>query len=437
MITAHQLVERALSSGARDAEICRDSIIRKEVFFEKNEIKSIRADERTDWGVRAFIGGRAGFASTNDVSMLEETVDEAARIARASDDDPFNGLPASERVYPVSGLVDEKEVSLSEIVSAGIKLVETAKKYDARISVDSAAFSWEKYEVEIVSSQGIACRQQRTMTSYFIMGVAVSANDVSSFDYSENIGIRWDQTTENIEKDAIRFAKAVKDSLGARPVPAFTGFALLSPETSVMIPSLINFLVNARNVQERRSRFAGKLGQKIASEMFTLIDDPEEPETVWSRAFDREGVPARKMPIITGGVLDTFIYDTYAGRKHGRKSTGHASGSAASAPSISLHAPKLMPTHHLSELWKMVERGVYIRRFSGNADPVSGIISGLVKGGRYIEDGSAIFPVTDTMIHLNLDSLFNGICAVSYEKEPTFAGCLPYVLVQNVDILGK
>jgi len=432
-----RLVDRACRSGATDAEVVRITTETREAFFERNALKSIQTDLIDTWGVRVLVGKRQASVATNDADHLDDAVTEGVRIARSSEEDPYAGFARPVPVEQVPGLCDPRQVALTEVLDAAVALVEGARRIDRRVSVDSAGVTHSRHRIQIVSSTGIAVEEETTSASAFIFGMAADEQEVSSFDYASDEDVRWEALAGRLAAQGERFARAVLSALGAQPADTFRGYALLGPEVTADLIDALEFLVSARSVQEGRSRFAGKLGLPVAAEVFTLTDQPRIAGMPRSRSFDREGVPTRPLTVIERGRLRSFLYDTRTARKDNVSSTGHAAGGTSGQPTPALHAPRIEGTTPLEEMVRIVDRGVRVRRFSGNINPVNGIFSGLVKGGHLLEDGTVSHPLTDTMINSTLDDLLAGIVAVSHETEPTSWGPLPWLLVSNIAIVGK
>ena len=423
-----------------EAEIFIEREKKKRVFFEKNELKTLNQDEYTGIGLRVFLKKKQGFAHTNDLSRIEELVEEAVNLARNSQEDPYVGLPDPEEVEMVEDLYHEdvEKTTLEDTLRLGKNLVEIPRKVDSGISIDSAEVVVSSREKRILNTKGLSLTERKSTVRYFVMGMAVEGEKVSSFDYRVGGDVKIEGIEDKIKESAESFAKDILKTLGARTCESFKGSVLLSPDAFAMIFAMpISSLINAESVQERRSPWAGKLGEKVASDVLTFIDEPRKPSSIFSTSFDREGVPTRRTVIIENGVLKTYIYNTYTARKENRKSTGHASGWYRSMPSISVISPSFVSTLPLKKIFEKIDKGIYVRRFSGNANPVSGVFSGTVKGGRFIEKGEKTFPLIGTMISGSIFESLKRISAVSEEKEITSFGELPYVLVEDVSVVSK
>jgi len=414
--------------GAQEAEVFRVDSCTKIVVFENNTLKSLHSASETTYRLRAIIENRMGCYTTNNEKLLLPCCHKVVEMAKASTPDPYAILPAGQPIKPVENLYDETEVKLTEVLKNGYRLVETFRKYDTRLSVDSAMLQVSWHHLNIVNSRGVKAQESRSCSRYFLMGLAAENTNVSSFDYRINAAVSWSKIVEKIEEDALSLARDICQSLAARTIPSFTGYLLLSPETVSDFISALEYLLYARNVQEKRSAFAGKINQPVASFSLTLSDEPLRPGLPWSASFDSEGVPTRSLTVIEKGVLLSYLYDTYAAARENASSTGHAGGK--------MYSPVLKPNSSLKEMYRNISRGLLVRRFSGNISPVNGVVSGVAKGGWYIENGQLLHPVSQTMITGNFFQMLKNIVAVSEETEPTFSGYLPYLQINDVDILG-
>lgn len=141
--------------------------------------------------------------------------------------------------------------------------------------------------------------------------------------------------------------------------------------------------------------------------------------------------------IIDDGILRTYLYNSYTARKEGRSSTGHASGGARTVPGIGPTNLLVKPGQRSKEeLISDVKRGILVTRFSGFPEPVSGELSGVVKGGFLIEDGKLTRPLIETMISGNLFELLAKISGLSRETERISTLVAPHIRIEDVSITG-
>ena len=433
-------VKKSLGFGADEAEAFLIQGREISVRAENNEIKIATSQVEDGIGIRVFSNRGLGFASVNVLNekQIEAAAQNAVSLSKGSPKDEYNLLPEPEQIKRVPGLYDEKAEGLG--IDKAISLVEemlaTARGYDARVTVDRAMFKANVARRAIVNSKGIMEEDPESYFMYFVTGMAVDGEEVSS-SYD-----RFDSTRQveeiDVKKIALEFAKSVIASLGAKKGETFKGTVILSPNAvaELMMGTIIHS-INADNVQKGMSKWAGKLEERVASPLLTIEDNGLLGGGAASHSFDREGLPPTPLKIIEEGYLRTYLYNTYSARKEGRRSTGHASGGARAVPSIG-------PTNLMvkagdkskDELISEIKEGVLVTRFSGFPDPVSGDFSGVVKGGFLIEDGEITRPLIETLIAGNLFELLPRISGLSRETERIESLVAPYIRIEEVSITG-
>jgi PmbA protein len=195
-----------------------------------------------------------------------------------------------------------------------------------------------------------------------------------------------------------------------------------------MMQDVISHSINSDAVQKKSSHFAGKVGRKVSSDVLTVEDDATNPDGLGASSFDREGVPHRRNVVIEKGVLKKFLYNTYTAKKDGVKSTGNASGSTGSPPSVSTTNFIVRPGRQsLDTLVSEMKSGIIISRFSGNVNPVNGDFSGVVKGGRLVKNGAVQHAVKEVMVAGNVFSALRRLDGISRERKIIYDSMLPYM----------
>ncbi len=429
-----EIINHGLAYGADEVQVSKIFGKSKTTAFENNSLKTLRSDESSAFSVKTIVDKKMAVVSTNNLTNLKAVVEESVLLAKNSEKDEFNSFPEnSNNIVAIEGLKDDTDVSLADTLDAAKELVNSAVKFDPRVVVENAEIEHSDVTCFLANSKGLEREESRSYASFFILGMATDGKEVSSFDFGGGKEVFWNETFKSLLEKGRKFANGVVSSLGAKPAPSGKMFALLSPDFSVNFLSYLDYLISARRIQENVSRFKGMLNKKVASEVLSIIDSPHKTRSPFSEAFDAEGVPTQKLQIIKKGILEKFIYDTYSAKKEGCKSTGNSFGGT----SLGLHAPEIEGTMSLVEMKKIVDKGVFIKRYSGDINPISGVCSGVLKGGKYMEKGENVHSVTDTMINADYFEMLNNIVAISFEKEMTFSGPAPYVLIKNIDVIGK
>jgi PmbA protein len=312
-------------------------------------------------------------------------------------------------------------------------MLKSAKSYDSRVSVDSGNFNSQVFTHALVNSNGIELREKASVFSWSIMGMAIEAAEISSFDYQ--VGGSHYIKDIDVYNTAIEFAETVVKSLGTRKIEeSFKGEMLLTPmAANEMIEEVVAYAINSDAVQKKSSQFAGKLGKQVASDLLTVEDDATNVDGLNASSFDREGVFHRRNLVIEKGVLKKFLYNTHTANKDGVRSTGNAGGSTSSPPTVSTTNFLVKPMRSsVDTLVSEMDRGIIISRFSGNVNPVNGDFSGVVKGGQLVMDGEIKYAVKEVMVAGNVFEALHRLNGISRERKAIYGSILPYMRLDGI-----
>lgn len=434
-------VEAALRAGADQAEVYASASRQVKVGFAKNDLDTISTARETTLGVRVFIDGRLGFATTNRPEDLAQTAAEAVGLARCSPPDPHNGLPAPQPVPATGHLADPALVALGpqDLARLGSELLAMVRGLrdprlpDGQVTVDTMDLSLHDEARAVASSTGVAQAHRGALASGSVFGMALLDGQPGSFSYDGDAVRHPDQLHPALDAAFRRFARHCLGALGAGRGESFRGPILVPAEvvSDLLVGNLVEAL-SADAVRQGTSPFAGRLGERIAVPGFTLVEGgaglPGQPLC----PFDREGLPRQRVALVQDGVLAGFLYDAYEARHAGTRSTGHAGGGASSLPSVSAACLSLAPGDAAVDALRQMDRGVIVTRFSGTVDATSGDFSGVVKGGFLVEHGEAR-PIQETTLAGNLWKALHQISAMSAETS-LFFGTQRYPALRIEDI---
>jgi PmbA protein len=429
-------IKEAEAQGADDAEAYAAVSAESEVSIENNDLKQAKSQAISSIGIRVLLNGSLGFYSVNRLSKddLKGAVSMAIKVARVSPKDRYNSLPSRSKVRLLKGIYDRKAESFEASDAAGLaaEMLQAAKSYDSRVSVDSGNLASAVATHALANSNGTELKERISTFSWSIMGMAIEDSDVSSFDFQSG-GSHFVKDID-ARRASVEFAETVVNSLGPQRITSFRGEMLLTPSAvNELVEEVISYSINSDRVQKKSSQFAGKLGKKVSSELLAVEDDATNTEGLGAASFDREGVPHRRNVVIEKGVLKKFLYNTYTARKDGVRSTGNASGSTSSPPSVSATNFIIQPGRSsLDALVSEMENGIIISRFSGNVNPVNGDFSGVVKGGRLVKNGEIKHAVKEVMMAGNVFDALRHLTGVSREQKAIFDSILPYMRFDNV-----
>jgi PmbA protein len=209
--------------------------------------------------------------------------------------------------------------------------------------------------------------------------------------------------------------------LGAVKPPSIKCTAVFDPRTAATLLAIIGGSLSGEEVVRGRSFFANRLGEVVASPLFTLLDDPTDARHYGASVFDGEGLACRRNVMIERGQLKAFVYDTVSARRAGTTSTGSAvRGGIAGSPSAGCRALALAPGEiDQAGIFSSVGHGIFVDSIVGvhsGVNPVSGDFSVGVTG-LMIRDGQLCEPVREITIASTLQRMLLDIVHVGSDVE--------------------
>jgi PmbA protein len=444
---AKRAVEAALSAGAGDAEGYASEESGREVRVHGGEVESLTAATQRGVGVRAWIGGRVGYAFGTDLSEAGVTAiaARAAEAARIADEDEFAGAPGPEgAVPPIEGLTDPSiaEWPTGKVAELALAVEKAAAGADPRIAgVEQAVYAESADRVAIASSTGVEGEYEASSCYAYLQALAESGGGRET-----GLGFGLSRGPAGLDPVAIgrEGAERAVAMIGAGKPPSRSCPVVLDPTVAAGFAGLIGGTLGADAVQRGRSPFAERLGDEVAGEALVLHDDGLHPGGLASSPFDGEGVPRRRTALIEGGRLRNFLYDTYTARRGGAESTASAGrGGYRAQPSVSPSNLVVAPgALSFEELLKEAGDGVYVTDVAGlhsGVNPVSGVFS-VGASGRDIAGGELAAPVREFTIASDLVSMLRAVRAAGVEARwVPFGGSVstPPLLIGEMTVSGS
>ncbi|MDH4122890.1 MAG: TldD/PmbA family protein [Thermoplasmata archaeon] len=436
----NELVKLGLDLGAQEAEVITGRQKSIEAGAENNEMKLAKTSIASGVGIRVFKNGSLGFSSVNTLqkNALERAVRNAISLSKNAPMDEFNALPQVREIRKIGGLYDKNIAEMSEdsVIRKAKNILSAGLDVDDRIFIESARYHVMTGEKAIANSNGVEGSEEFT-AAYFDIGThAIEGTNVSPADYRMD-GYR-SLGADRSEEISRELAESVIDSLYPMQMESCKGSLIIAPIAAIeILISPIFFSVDSNNVQKGVSRFIGRRGEAVASKLLNVIDDGTAEGAFSSSSFDREGVPHQRLPVISNGKLEAFLYNQYTANKEKIESTGHASGTPMSIPKVdSTNLWVSNGTESLDEMTSEIKQGLFVQRFSGRVDPVSGDFSGVAKMSKKIEDGIRSNIVRETMISGNVFDVLLRLSHLSRETESILDTVLPYFMVDDMTITG-
>lgn len=404
----YKVIERALECSPGDETevllMTSDSYLTR---FAKNHIHQNVGETDAQLSVRVIIGQRIGRAATNSLSeaAIREAVTTAAAIARLQKPNPeFKSLPKPMPVRDVCAW-DEGSADCPAIQRANaVKVI--AEKCAAAGVEASGAFSTAAHELAVGNSHGI-----RAYHPYTLANLRLVAMGPESSGYAEQANNRLAEIDPAAAADgAIRLCL---DGRGAKPVDPGEYEVILHPyAVTTLAGFMARMAFSARAYQEGRSPLVGRLGQKVVDERISIWDDGLDPAGM-PLPFDFEGVPKRRLELVSAGVAENLVYDSLAAGKEGRESTGHATPGRWGPMATNLFFGTGDAT--VEEMIAGTRRGLLVTRFHyvNPVHPVKTIITGMTRDGTFlIENGKISGPVKNLRFTQSVIEALNSLDAI-------------------------
>lgn len=407
------------------------------------EVEKVLNAREKRMGLRLFVGHSSAIASTTNFTRgaLGALVEETVGLARATAVDEFSGLPAVEDLAQDLPDLDLADSSTQLTAEAKIALAREAEAaalaVDPRITnSEGAEFANGAHEVLYANSLGFLGRYHTT--SYSLSVVPVASQDGAmqrDYWYSSHRKLRGLESAAMVGKKA---AERTVRRLGARRVKTQEVPVVFDREMAASLLRHLAGAVSGSALYRKTSFLLGKRGEKIAATCISIDDDARIPAALGSKPFDGEGLPTRRTPVVEGGVLTSYLLDTYSARKLGLHSTGSASRGFADAPAASPTNFFLRPgITSPEEIIRSVRSGLYVTELSGfGVNPVTGDYSrGAV--GLWIENGELAYPVEEITIAGNLLDMFHNIEVVGNDLELRGTIAAPTLKIARMTIAGE
>ncbi|MHC5080001.1 MAG: TldD/PmbA family protein [Planctomycetota bacterium] len=412
---ANRALDTARAFGADEAEACVDRVRFSDVRTHMGKPERVRTSESFGIGVRVFVGGRTGFFCTCIPEEVEEGVGNLTRGVRQADPDPQNGLPDPPKTpFPELEVFDPKLARLgtAEKIDILTQLETEALETDPRLISRYFTFQDTVEERLLQNTRGLSARCKTTF--YVITGLTGVKDERRG---TRGFFFRAGRYLGDLTGLGGGAAQRAIRAFGGKPFPPRKCTVVYDSLLASMLIGKISFALLGSLDVRGETFLAGKTGERIAPASVTLVDDLALPKGPMTRPFDGEGVAPQRTVVVEKGILKTFLFDTYWGKRAGKASTGNASRSSyRSLPSLISTNMVLEPgTKSPEEIIASVEDGILLLEAIdvGGVNVASGDYSVAASGIR-IEKGVLTGPV-------------GGV---------TIAGRLPEML-QNLETVGN
>jgi PmbA protein len=442
---AADVVRRATQGGATAAEAVAREGENFSTVVRMGQVESLQEAASRALGVRVFFRQRAASTYTSDFSPegVDQLVSGALALARVTSEDPHAGLPEPALLGKFSGELDLYSDDVNGLPAA--ERIEQARRaeaaalaVDARISnSEGGSFDAATGRHVLANSHGFVGEYRRSYCSLAAVPIAQANGNAMQRDYWFSVA-RSLKKLESPEQVGRVAAERTLRRLGARKVATTRVPVVFDP---MVARSLIGCIFDAASgdaVYRSASFLAGKLGERIAGENVTVIDDGTLPGGLGTSPFDDEGVPTRRTVVVERGVLRSYLLNTYTAKKLGLATTGNASRGLAGTPGIGPGNFFLEPgTKPAQEVIAGVANGLYVTEFLGHG--VNLVTGDFSRGasGLWIRNGELAFPVEEITVAGDLRDMLQNISQIASDLDFRGSVAAPTLRIDGLTVAGE
>ncbi|PYE55347.1 TldD/PmbA family protein [Deinococcus yavapaiensis] len=407
------------------------------------QVSEFKLSSKQGVGLRALSNGAWGYAYTENLSRdaLSRAFRSAVENAELVEPAPHAVL-AAHAEPPAMDLFGEglSGVTVERKVAVALRLEQAAKESDARVvTVPYAEYSDGESETAVANTEGLD-RAFKELHAYQYLGPLVAEDGQNKMKMAFQVTREFEELDPTATAlEATRKALAL---LGARPAPSGVFPAVIENECMALLLAVFSGIFSGKMVEEGKSPLASKLGERIGSDLVTILDDATLERGLSSRPFDAEGYPSAPVTLVQGGELRGFLHNTETAAKAGVSSTGHAS-----RPSYK-GTVGVSPTNFVlasgegtrDDLLTQLGTGLLLTDVQGvhaGANPITGEFS-LQAEGFWVENGVVAYPLDVFTVAGNFLDLLRSVEAVGSDTKMSIYGAIaPSVRISSINVGGQ
>lgn len=455
---SEKLLNQALSRGGEYADLYFEHSTSGAMSLEESVIKNASRAVDMGLGVRVRKGEATGYAYTEErrPEAWLSTAKTAATIADAHQ----SLTAATPKLYRAP---DRYPVEAPSLMASGVekralllRADQAARAYDPRITRVMVSFAETLKHILVVSSDGRMLRDVQPMLRINVSVVAQEGDKRQSgssggggregLAYFLRPGHRPEDHGREAARVAIAMLHAVDAPAGEFPVVLSAG------DSGILLHEAVGHGLEADFNRKKTSNYSDRVGQKVASDLVTVVDDPSYPGARGSINIDDEGQTAKAHTLIQNGVLEGYLQDRQSAAFFGTESSNGRRESFRSPPMPRMTNTMLLAgPHSPEELIRSVKKGVLAKRFSGGQVNISngdfvfsltesyliedGRITAPLRGVNLIGNGPEVLSKVDMLAGDLALSDGSWTCGKDGQSVPVGVGC-PSLRIQSITVGG-
>lgn len=416
-----RLLATALARGGDYADLYFEYKVANAVNIEEQIVKQAAKSIAQGVGVRVIVGDKTGYAYTDEITFeaIARAADTASHIARSGGSRQIAGVnvtPNTLNLYPVETPVSRVELNRKiDLIKQGDSV---ARAFDRRIREVQSSINDEIKYVMIATSDGRLAGDVQPLARF---GITCIADDDGNLQVGRaggggRVGIEFFESQITPQQFAREAARQAIIQLEAVATPAGTMEVVLGPGwPGILLHEAVGHGLESDFNRKQTSAFSGLIGQRVASELCTVVDDGTIPDRRGSLNIDDEGEPTTRTVLIESGILRGYMSDYLnAGlSKAGRTGNGRRQSYKHMPLPRMTNTFMLGGTDNPEDIIRTVKRGVYAVQFGGGqVDITSGEFAFSASEAYLIEDGKVTAPIKGATLRGNGPETLKHVTAV-------------------------
>jgi PmbA protein len=443
-----EIARRVVKMARKDADVAEASVgsswdLSARVRLGKPEL----VEEAGQRGIslRVLRNGSLAMSSTSDMSEagLNLLVKDAIELSDLSEADPLMG-PAEDHLicaapHPDFDLFDQtiSDIDADEAIARAIRCEKASLDADSRITLsEGSTFSRTSSTRAMVLSGGFEGAVRGSYASLHTVPVVEDAGG------KKRRGFYWtakrhQEDLESEEAVGVEATRRTLAKLGSTKVDTGDFPIIFDSDAARSLLGTFSGVIVGGALWRKSSYLLDRLGTQVASPLVTIIDDPTLLRGPGSKAFDGEGLRARKNVVVNAGQLETYLLDCYSARKLKLKPTGSASRGGGSIGASTTNFILQAGGTSLEDMILQTDRGLLVTEMMGfGFNALTGDFS-RGAGGFWIEGGKVVHPVSEVTISSNLDTMLKGIDLVGSDLDVKSSTASPSFRLKSMTLSGS
>jgi len=450
----NKTILKALEKGGEFADVYLENRISRNIQMEESKFKSAVFSISQGAGIRVISGDKTGYAYTDDITeeKLMRAAEVASYVARGSKATGPVAIQEAKRKSFITIKVPLQEVADKKRLEVMKRANQAALDYDKRIKMAFISYYDEIRGRTIANSEGLLLSDELPLLFFIVqtLGVGDKTRHMGRERLSRHSGFEMfdevipEEVARTCARESIVMLEATDAPAGKMDVVMQNGWG------GVLVHEAVGHPLEADNIAKKIGAFTGKLGKKVASDVFTMVDDGTLPNKRGTTNFDDEGTQMKRNVLIKDGVLVKYMTDILSAKQINMERSGN--GRRESFRYITI--PRMTNTFiekgktKPEDILSSTEKGLYVQSLSGGSvNPITGIFNFTCREAYLIENGKKTAPVKGaTLIGSCMDVISNidavgddlafgpGICGKGQVAEVS-AG-QPTVRIRGINVGG-